>query len=126
MPNSLTQYTPGKYTIYNNFLITKESEDYYNYKQELGYLEADKNTDLYCYNIMILNFLYGQNTNHFTADEYWNYIQYLESIGIEKDLINVFKKLLSSCDNESPLPFIESLNDKQIGMAKKIVYKLHK
>ena len=126
MPNSLTKYTPDKYTVYNTDLVENKSDDYDSYKQELGYLETDKNTDLYCYTIMILNYLYGGNVNHFSIDEFYTYMCYLEDIGIDESLINVFKKMLSSCDNESPLPYLDHLTDEQIGRSNHIVYNIAK
>ena len=36
-----------------------------------GYVVADENTDLYCYTMMFLNYLYGENASKFTLEEYY-------------------------------------------------------
>ena len=40
----------------------------------LGYVEADRNTDLYCYIIMILNYLYGENVNNLSLTDFYDYL----------------------------------------------------
>jgi serine/threonine protein kinase len=126
MPSSLVRYTPDKYTIYNKKLIDKSNDDYYDYKQELGYLDADKNTDLFCYNIMILNFLYGDNIVRMDMNDFYSYIMYLKKLDLDENLIRIFDKLLAQCDNESPVDYLSTLTDSQIGRANHNVYKLSK
>lgn len=89
----------------------------------LGYVEADSNTDLYCYIIMILNYLYGENINNLNLGDFYNYLTYLEEIGINKELIEIFKNIVSNKDNENPYDLLDTLKPEQVARARKIVYK---
>ena len=87
-----------------------------------GYMIADSNTDLYCYSIMILNYLYGSNVGNMSINQFYKYLNYLEYIGVNKELIECFSKLLANCKNESPVNYLDSLDSNQISRAKKLVY----
>lgn len=89
----------------------------------LGYVEADSNTDLYCYIIMILNYLYGENINNLNLEDFYNYLTYLEKIGINKELIEIFKNIVSNKDNENPYNLLDTLTTEQVARSRKIVYK---
>ena len=89
----------------------------------LGYVEADSNTDLYCYIIMILNYLYGENINNLNLEDFYNYLTYLEEIGINKELIEIFKNIVSNKDNENPYDLLDTLTTEQVARSRKIVYK---
>lgn len=89
----------------------------------LGYVEADSNTDLYCYIIMILNYLYGKNINNLNLEDFYNYLTYLEEIGINKELIEIFKNIVSNKDNENPYDLLDTLTTEQVARSRKIVYK---
>lgn len=89
----------------------------------LGYVEADSNTDLYCYIIMILNYLYGENINNLNLEDFYNYLTYLEKIGINKELIEIFKNIVSNKDNENPYDLLDTLTTEQVARSRKIVYK---
>ena len=85
---------------------------------------ADENSDLYCYNMMILSFLFGSTeVNYMSLEEFYNYLNYLKNIGISNELVNVFGDLVSNKANSNPVHLISSLNDEQICRAKCIVYK---
>lgn len=88
-----------------------------------GYIVADENSDLYCYNIMILNYLYGSSVNNMGLIDFYDYLTYLSEIGMEPDLINSFRMLLHSCDNRNPVPELDSITKEQFLLAKKKVYR---
>lgn len=88
-----------------------------------GYIVADENSDLYCYNMMILNYLYGSNVNNMDIADFYDYLTYLSDIGMEPDLINSFRMLLHSCNNRNPAPELDSITKEQFLLAKKKVYR---
>lgn len=95
----------------------------YEYREELGYIDADENSDLFCYSMMILNFLYKSDVNKMNIDEYYKYLLYLKSIGIDRNLISCFEKLLSNDDNENPKDYISRITYEQLFRASKKEYK---
>lgn len=91
-------------------------------RDKRDFVIANEDTDLYCYMMMLLNFLYGGKFNTATASELYNYLNYLEYIGVYQPLINCFSLIAAGCPNENPFPYIESLTNEQICRANKSVY----
>lgn len=111
--NSLANYISGKY---------KKRE----YNGIFDGYDIDENTDLYCYIIVILNFLYGENISNITLEEFYNYLNYLDSIKINSSLLDCFERIVSNNDNVNPMDYLDCLTTSQIGRARKIVYKYNK
>lgn len=91
-----------------------------------GHVVADENSDLYCYNIMILNYLYGQNVNNMGVTDFNDYLTYLEEIGFDKKLMGSFDKLISNCPNENPVNYLDSISETQVCRAKQLVYNQYR
>lgn len=137
-PLVLLNFAPiNKYSIINKRMnvleVISEDEDKYDYnydyKAELGYVEANKNSDLYCYAILLLNYLYGKPTETkggvslMSLNTFSDYMFYLEKLGINKNLTNAFYKIISGADNENFYPYVESLTDEQVEKAKCKVFQ---
>ena len=106
------------FSIINGVNKYKINED----QHSNGYMVADSNTDLYCYNMIILNYLYGNHLGNFNIDNFYDYLNYLESIGVNKELINCFNKLLTDSKNENPVNYLDSLTVEQVARSKEFVY----
>ncbi len=90
----------------------------------LGYVEADENSDLYCYSMMILSFLYGsRDVNNMPIEEYYKYLDYLLYVGIDERLIDTFMTLVSNKRNSNPFSLVKTINEEQACRAKCIVYE---
>ena len=83
-----------------------------------SYVIPDKNTDLYCYTMMIINFLFKGKANLMNRDKYYLYLDYLRSIGYSYNLLDKFYKIYEYVDNEL---IDEELNELNNDM----VYKSH-
>ena len=89
--NSYIATLPNKYRIMDNS----------------NNLMPDENTDLYCYNIIILNTLYGKRTISMEISDYFDYIEYLEEIGYPEPLVESFRALYSMKDNVNPYRYLD-------------------
>ena len=89
----------------------------------LAYVIPSENSDLYCYNIMVLNYLYGGNVNCFGVSDFYHYLNYLDYIGISKELLDSFSKLVSSEKNVNVGCYLDSLSRENIFRAKGYVYR---
>ena len=99
----------------------------YNIEPDLrhgAYVMANRNSDLYCYIIIILNYLYGENINNVGISEFYEYLNYLKCIGINKELLDSFYRVVSYGDNVNPMEYLDSLNSEQVYRAKKNVYRI--
>lgn len=88
----------------------------------LGYAKIDANTDLYCYIMTIFNYLYGSSINNMKLDEFYNYLSYLDSLGINKDLLHALISIVYNKDNDNPVNYLNSLTDEQIYRSRHFVY----
>lgn len=89
-------------------------------------MTPSNDTELYCYNMMILNYLYGKNVNSMKVVDYYNYLSYLYYLKIDNNLLNSFQRLLTNCENTNPYPYLESLTQEQIYRSNYKVYKYNK
>lgn len=90
-----------------------------NSDNRIGDYIVDKNTDLYCYNIMVMNFLCGKCINDISVDNFYRYLNYLNAIGIDYEMVEMFNKLLSNEDNANPCYYIDSLTDDKLVRARR-------
>lgn len=108
-PKALFNNTPSKYLINEDESIP-------------GFVTANENSDLYCYNMMILNFLYGENINNISVPEFYNYLNYLKYLNINSEMLGFFDRLVNNNRNRNPVNYLDSLTDEQIYRARKNVY----
>lgn len=64
-----------------------------------GEFNANANSDLYCYAIVVLNFLLNEKMHLKSAEEYLWYLNYLSNIGANKELIDAFALVYQESDN---------------------------
>lgn len=75
-------------------------------------IEPSENTDLYCYMIMILNFILGIEYTHcFSIKDYYSILNVLKNNGMSRELISIFELIYSSEDNLNPEYYLDSLKD---------------
>lgn len=101
----------------------------YNIEPDLrhgAYVMANRDSDLYCYIIIILNFLYHGYINNMDITEYYNYLNYLRDIGVHRELVDTFYRIVSYGDNINPMDYLDSLTDEQICRARENVYRIVK
>ncbi len=77
------------------------------------FIIPNRNTDLFCYIMIILNTLGGTSGfyNYLNYEyKYLDYLSYLESIGLSKDLIYILKKIITKEDNINPYKEIKKID----------------
>ena len=91
-----------------------------------GLSYPDKNSDLFCYNMMILNTISGNNIYRLNFEEFYNYLYYLSSIGMNSDLIESFATLYENKDNTNPVDYLSNINNESLYRSNYNIYKLNK
>lgn len=89
-----------------------------------GIYVVDENTDLYCYSVIILNYLYGDKITKMSLQEYYSYLEYLKIIGIDSNLLGIFYNLYTEVPNKNPLYYLDNL--KELEKTKKLDYYSYK
>lgn len=77
---------------------------------------------MYCYIIIILNYLYGSNINNINLEDFYEYLNYLEHLKINIKLLETFESIVSYKETQNPKDLIETLSCEQIIRAKHNVY----
>ena len=88
-------------------------------------INPNEDTDNYCFAMILLNTLYQGNISSLSLEEFYNYLDYLDYIGIDKNLINVFSNLYTNKKNDNCVNFIDSIDDKAYRASRK-VYQINK
>ena len=73
--------------------------------------------------MVTLNYLYGSNLNTVTIEEFYEYMNYLEYIGIDKNLVSLFERIVTNKNNKNPEYLLSSITDEQVYRANEKVYK---
>lgn len=114
---------PSLYLSNYNFM---KYEIYGKYEKQNDTIIPSAATDLYCYYMVILNFLLEGKVHLYSLEEFYLYLNYLEYIGISKELINCFYSIFDTGANINPAPYLETLSLEQVGRARENVYKLNR
>ena len=117
---------PPKCLYLNSYQVMSNIKDYTKYKIKGDMVLPNKQSDLLCYNFMILNTLLHDKITKFNVVEYYNYIKYLESLGYNNDIINCFKSIYSNAININPVEYLDKLDESIVLRSTKKVYEKNK
>ena len=76
-----------------------------------GFIVSNKNSDLYCFNIIILNYLFQNNVSKLSMENFYTYLNYLRTIGLPYRLVDKFAKLYEYLDNENIFEELDYITD---------------
>lgn len=115
---------PGRY-LTNSSLIKYNNTKYQTLSQtdDLADYKIDENTDIYCYIIMILNYLYDGRVDRLSLDKFYDFINYLEDIKVNIELIECFNKTVVGGNNINPCNYLDTLTPKQVAGARRLYKK---
>lgn len=115
---------PGRY-LTNSSLIKYNNTKYQTLSQtdDLADYKIDENTDIYCYIIMILNYLYDGRVDRLSLDKFYDFINYLEDIKVNIELIECFNKIVVGGNNINPCNYLDTLTLKQVAGARRLYKK---
>lgn len=115
---------PGRY-LTNSSLIKYNNTKYQTLSQtdDLADYKIDENTDIYYYIIMILNYLYDGRVDRLSLDKFYDFINYLEDIKVNIELIECFNKIVVGGNNINPCNYLDTLTPKQVAGARRLYKK---
>ena len=115
---------PGRY-LTNSSLIKYNNTKYQTLSQtdDLADYKIDENTDIYCYIIIILNYLYDGRVDRLSLDKFYDFINYLEDIKVNIELIECFNKIVVGGNNINPCNYLDTLTPKQVAGARRLYKK---
>lgn len=102
-PPSMTYY------ILRNYNLWKFPNKYR--RTPLGIVIPNRDSDLYSYSMILMKCLSNNNMHDVDLNTYYDYLLYLESIGVDKKLIDMFRRIYSDDANLNPVDLIYRLDD---------------
>ncbi len=81
------------------------------------------NTDLYCYNMMILEYIAREKVRKLKVEDYYEYLSYLSGLGYGKDIMDSFYRLPISSNNVNPYECLDQIPKDMIGRSSYHVYQ---
>lgn len=91
-----------------------------------GLIFPDNNSDLLCYNMMLLNTIGRSKVSKMNIATYYEYINYLKSLGFGSDIIESFNRVYSTADNINPCEYLDQIPNDKIGEAGVKIFKYKK
>lgn len=82
-----------------------------------GDIIPNKDTDLYCYIITVLNTIFGRETHRLPLETFYDYLEYLREIGVSTELIDIISDIYSNKHNTNPRDLLDGLEP--------VFYKCH-
>ena len=106
-----TKIFPSMYVVESQ--TVNRMKDKYK-KNDEGWIIPSTNTDLYCYNMMILEFISKKPIYKLSKIEFKYYINYLKEIGFDKKLLEAFSRIYENEENINPVDLLETLTEEKI------------
>lgn len=76
-----------------------------------GLFEPSYDTELYCYIMVIFEYIFGRGMQNLDMKEFYYYLQYLCDIGVPKELIDKFALIYMEPHNENPCHLLDALEE---------------
>lgn len=117
---SNNEFFTSKYLFLDNNLLD------YMHKYQIdndGDIIPSRDSDLYCYAMIFLNTISNSKIYYLDVNDFYNYLNYLETIGFNKSLLYALAKIYSEAPNENILPYLYDLDAAKIYRSHHKVYK---
>ncbi len=75
-----------------------------------GIIIPSDNTDLYCYNMILLSALSGENLYRYSIDIYYQYLDYIKRMGLPEQIIRSFQNIYIPKNNINPREYLEDID----------------
>ena len=72
---------------------------------------------------LILNYLYDGRVDRLSLDKFYDFINYLEDIKVNIELIECFNKIVVGGNNINPCNYLDTLTPKQVAGARRLYKK---
>ena len=92
-------------------------------KSSSGLIIPSNETDLYCYNMILLDFLSGEAMYKKDLDIFYKYLSHLKDIGIDSELIRIFQSIYFSNFNQNPFSLLKTIS---VNLRKDMSYQTFK
>lgn len=79
-------------------------------KNKNGIYIPNDNTDMYCYNMIALDTIAKEAMFRHSLSTYYMYLHHLMDVGIDKELVRIFRGVYLPKDNENPVDLLKEID----------------
>lgn len=119
-----TYPAPSYYLCKNKKNLRNLPEKYHIHENDM--IIPNNNTDLFCYNTMVLETIARENISIVGMEMYYDYLKYLKDLGFGENIINSFERLYWPNENISAYEYFDEIPINKIGQAGMKVYRATK
>lgn len=100
------------YLLKNDYILSlpDKYKTYKNKNVDTGIITPTDDTDLYCYNMIILNALAKENLYRHDINTYYQYLEYLKVLGLPDDLLEAFNNIYIPRNNTNPKDILSDID----------------
>lgn|SRR5574344_609002 len=98
----------------SRYMRTNPNLDLFNQKYPYnvyGVNISNSETDLFCFVMMVVNFISKNETYKLSLEKYFDYLDYLKALGIDDNLIKSFASIYSLGETIDPTLYLDTLVD---------------
>lgn len=108
------------YLLKNQYLKTMPEK--YNMNNH-GLIKPNDDSDLYCYNMILLNTLANESMYKKELDIFYKYLSHIKDVGIDNELIKILQGIYLPMNNQNPMDLIDTINP---NLKEELSYKVFK
>lgn len=102
-----TEYPQSSYYMMINKNLSSANQKYKCNAYGISY--PDHNTDLLCFNMMVIDTIANYKVSMLSLEDYYDYIGYLSTIGFEKEIIDAFVAIYTNKNNINVSNYFEQI-----------------
>lgn len=88
-----------------------------------GITYPNHNTDLLCYNMMVIDTIAAYRISSLPSEEYYDYLAYLKELGFGQNIIDAFLSVYTNGENKNVSEFFDEIPSDMLVRARYNVYK---
>lgn len=89
-----------------------------------GFIIPNENSDLYCFNVMVLNYLLQTKISKLSIEQFYVYMNYLRSIGLPYKIVDKFAKIYQCVNNENIVDDLDYITDSILEKSNILCYSM--
>lgn len=116
-----SEYPQASYYMFSNPNLGVAPNKYKS--NVFGLTYPDKNTDIFCYNMIVIDTIANHKVSLLPIEEYYDYINYLRVLGFGDNLLNAFMSVYTTADNKNVSDYFDEIPKDKLSQASYAVFK---
>lgn len=116
-----SEYPQSSYYMYSNPNLGVAPNKYK--ANVFGLTYPDRNTDIFCYNMIVIDTIANHKVSQLPVEDYYDYINYLRDLGFGEDLLTAFSSVYTTADNKNVSDYFDDIPKDKLPQASYAVFQ---